>query len=195
MGEGRVVPSSVASRWFLSAVTIEACGRRSSSRVSGISQPPAGWLGGLQVLAIENRYANENNIVRHTLSTWNLVQAYDGASAKFLDAAKATLGFTQSHMVEETDAEHGEMALYRSNNRKLGTVVINILGIVDLARASGSKEYDDLLELGNFTNSWPKTTDASLATTYPRATSTGARTTSFRVRLPRAHLPRRLLRR
>ena len=102
----------------------------------------------------ENRYANENNLVRHTLSTWNLVQAYElEPRPEFLEAAKATLGFTQSHLVEETNAEHGEMLFYRyNNNQKLGAVVINILGIVDLARATGSKEYDPLLKkLGNFT--------------------------------------------
>jgi len=102
----------------------------------------------------ENRYANENNIVRHTLSTWNLVQAYEmEPRPEFLDAARKTLGFTQSHMLTETDAEHGEMAYYKfRNNVKLGTVVINILGIIDLARQAKTKEYDELLQkLGRFT--------------------------------------------
>jgi hypothetical protein len=102
----------------------------------------------------ENRYANENNIVRHTLSTWNLVQAYElDPRPEFLDAARKTLGFTQSHVLTDTDAEHGEMVFYKyKNNIKLGTVVINILGIVDLARQANTREYDDLLrKLGNFT--------------------------------------------
>jgi hypothetical protein len=102
----------------------------------------------------ENRYANENNIVRHTLSTWNLVQAYTlDPRPEFLDAARKTLGFTQSHMESEIDAEEGEMVFYKyKNNIKLGAVVINILGIVDLARAANTREYDDLLrKLGNFT--------------------------------------------
>ncbi len=102
----------------------------------------------------ENRYANENNIVRHTLSTWNLVQAYTiDPRPEFLDAARKTLGFTQSHMLGEVDAEEGEMAFYKyKNNVKLGAVVINILGIADLARAAKTREYDDLLrKLGNFT--------------------------------------------
>ena len=102
----------------------------------------------------ENRYANENNLVRHTLSTWNLVQAYEmDPRPEFLEAAKATLGFTQSKMLQETSEEHGEMVYYRyKNNVKLGAVVINILGIVDLAKQTGSDEYDHLLtKLGNFT--------------------------------------------
>lgn len=102
----------------------------------------------------ENRYANENNLVRHTLSTWNLVQAYEmDPRPEFLDAARKTLEFTQSKMLTETDDEHGEMLYYRyKNNVKLGAVVINILGVVDLAKQTGSKEYDDLLiKLGNFT--------------------------------------------
>ena len=101
-----------------------------------------------------NRYANENNIVRHALSTWNLVQAYEvEPRPEFIEAAKATLGFTEKHRVEETNPVHGEMAFYRyKDNVKLGTVVIGILGIVDLARATGSDEYDALLvKLGNFT--------------------------------------------
>jgi len=102
----------------------------------------------------ENRYANENNLVRHTLSTWNLVQAYEmDPRPEFLDAARKTLGFTQSKMLTEMSDEHGEMVYYRyKNNVKLGAVVINILGIVDLAKQTGTKEYDDLLiKLGNFT--------------------------------------------
>jgi hypothetical protein len=102
----------------------------------------------------ENRYANENNIVRHTLSTWNLVQAYTiDPRPEFLDAARKTLGFTQSHMLTESNDEHGPMAYYKyKTNVKLGAVVINILGIVDLARQAETTEYDELLtKLGNFT--------------------------------------------
>ena len=55
----------------------------------------------------ENRYANENNLVRHTLSTWNLVQAYEmDPRPEFLEAAKATLGFTQSKMLQELSLIH-----------------------------------------------------------------------------------------
>jgi hypothetical protein len=101
-----------------------------------------------------NRYANENNIVRHALSTWNLVQAYEvDPRPEFLDAAKETLKFTEKHRVEESNPDHGRMAYYRyKDNVKLGTVVIGILGIIDLARATDSTEYDELLvKLGNFT--------------------------------------------
>ena len=101
-----------------------------------------------------NRYSNENNIVRHALSTWNLVQAYElDSRPEFLEASKRTLGFTEKHRVEENSPKFGDMVYYRYNdNVKLGTVVITILGVVDLAKATGTKEYDDLLrKLGNFT--------------------------------------------
>lgn len=156
VGDNRVVPLFRGFKMVPeSAVTIESVRQaviRSGEWYLANLQPDGSVV--YKFWPSENRYANENNIVRHTLSTWNLVQAYElEPRPEFLEAAKATLGFTQSHLIEETDAEHGEMALYRfNNNQKLGTVVINILGIVDLARASGSKEYDSLLrKLGNFT--------------------------------------------
>ncbi|MEE2787288.1 MAG: hypothetical protein VX589_08110 [Myxococcota bacterium] len=101
-----------------------------------------------------NRYTDENNIVRHALSTWNLVQAYElDPRPEFLEAAKKTLGFTERHRVEENSPEFGDMVYYRyKDNVKLGTAVITILGLIDMAKATDSKEYDDLLvKLGNFT--------------------------------------------
>lgn len=102
----------------------------------------------------ENRYSNEYNFVRHTLSTWNLVQAWEMEQRpEFLEGARRSLDWSNEHLEYEDNDTFGRMAFYRFNNNvKLGSVVINILGIIDLARATDSDEFDPLLrELGNFT--------------------------------------------
>ena len=103
----------------------------------------------------DNRYSNEYNLVRHTLATWNLVQAWemDPTRDDFLEGSRRALDFTQRFLVHEDDPKTGKrMAYYTFNdNQKLGTVVVNLLGIVDLARATNSTEWDELLvEMGNF---------------------------------------------
>ncbi|MEL6341573.1 MAG: hypothetical protein AAFV53_00465 [Myxococcota bacterium] len=116
----------------------------------------------------ENRYSNEYNFVRHTLATWNLVQAYDlDPRPEFLDGSKRALAFTNAHLKREDvqqacarmawcesdllDVE-GQMAYYTyNNNQKLGSVVVNMLGMIDLARMTGSHEWDEqLIEMGRF---------------------------------------------
>ncbi len=104
----------------------------------------------------ENRYSNEYNLVRHTLATWNLVQAWemDKEREDFLVGARKALDFTEQYLVREpVPGGDGEMMAYYSfnNNQKLGTVVVNLLGMVDLARATESREWDaQLVEMGNF---------------------------------------------
>ena len=103
----------------------------------------------------ENRYSNEYNLVRHTLATWNLAQAWemDPTRADFLEGARRALDFTQRFLVKETDPNTGQPMAYYSfkDNQKLGTVVVNLLGIVDLARATQSTEWDEQLrEMGRF---------------------------------------------
>ncbi len=103
----------------------------------------------------DNRYSNEYNIVRHTLATWNLVQAWemDPTRTDFLEGARRALDFTQRFLVTEPEPKSGEtMAYYTFNdNQKLGTVVVNLLGIIDLARATDSHEWDDQLkQMGRF---------------------------------------------
>ncbi|MDG1478297.1 MAG: hypothetical protein P8R54_01835 [Myxococcota bacterium] len=116
----------------------------------------------------ENRYSSEYNFVRHTLSTWNLVQAWElDPRPEFLAGAKKALEYTDSHLVKEDigpacekvewcDPERldvsGQMAFYSYNdNQKLGSVVVNLLGMVDLARATGSDEWDEQMrEMGRF---------------------------------------------
>ncbi len=103
----------------------------------------------------ENRYSNEYNHVRHTLATWNLVQAYemDPSREEFLDGARHALNWTNKYLKYETDEKVGDMAFYSfKNNQKLGSVVVNLLGMVDLARMTKDRQWDDLMiKMGNFT--------------------------------------------
>ena len=117
----------------------------------------------------ENRYSNEYNLVRHTLATWNLVQAYNlDPRPEFLEGSKRALAFTDRFLKFEDVQEacgkvewcepgrldvSGQMAFYSyNNNQKLGTVVVNMLGLIDLARATGSHEWDEQLRaMGRFT--------------------------------------------
>lgn len=104
----------------------------------------------------ENRYSSEYNLVRHTLATWNLVQAWqvDPSRDDFLDGSRRALSLTERYRVREPSPLHpGEdMALYAFNdNQKLGTVVVNILGVVALAEATGDRSWDEALqEMGRF---------------------------------------------
>ncbi len=103
----------------------------------------------------ENRYSDEYNHVRHTLGTWNLVLAWrmDPRRADFLEGARRALRWSDQYLVREPHPQTGEpMAFYHfAGNQKLGSVVVNLLGIVDLARATGSREWDEQLrEMGRF---------------------------------------------
>ena len=96
----------------------------------------------------ENRESNEYNIVRHTLATWNLALAYRlDPKPEYLEGAQRSLEFTNQFLKHE-----GDMAYYSfNNNQKLGTVVVNLLGIIEIARITGDKSNDQLMrELANF---------------------------------------------
>ncbi len=98
----------------------------------------------------ENRYSNEYNLVRHTLATWNMVQAWemDKSRTDFLEGAERALDWTLQWRVDEGDMSFIEY----NNNRKLGSVVVGLMGMIDLARATGDKKWDDLMvRFGNFT--------------------------------------------
>lgn len=90
----------------------------------------------------ENRYSNEYNHVRHTLATWNLVQAWrvdPTRNPAWLEGARKALDWTNLYLKHE-----GDMSFYSyGNNQKLGSVVVNLMGMIDLAKATGSKEWDD----------------------------------------------------
>ena len=99
----------------------------------------------------ENRYSDEYNHVRHTLATWNLVQAWQlDPRPEFLEGAKKALGWTNKFLKEE-----GDKAFYSyNNNQKLGSVVVSLLGMIELAEATEDHQYDDLMRrMGNFSKS------------------------------------------
>lgn len=103
----------------------------------------------------ENRYANEYNHVRHTLGTWNLVTAWrmDNSRADFLEGARRALAFSDRFLVKERDPKSGQQMAYYSFDdvQKLGSVVVNMLGIIDLAKATGDHQWDEQLrEMGRF---------------------------------------------
>lgn len=97
----------------------------------------------------DNRYSDEYNIVRHTLATWNLVQAWHlDPRPEFLEGAERALNYTLRFRVDEGNTSFIE----HDNNRKLGSVVVGLLGMIDLARAKNSREWDDLIiRFGEFT--------------------------------------------
>jgi hypothetical protein len=97
----------------------------------------------------ENRFSNEYNLVRHTLATWNLVQAYQiDPRPEFLEGARAALDWTLQYRVDE-----GKMSFIEyDNNRKLGSVVVGLMGLIDLARVTNDHQWDDLINrFGEFT--------------------------------------------
>ncbi|MBL8617478.1 MAG: hypothetical protein JNM72_17855 [Deltaproteobacteria bacterium] len=104
----------------------------------------------------ENRYANEYNHVRHALGTWNMVQAWqmDNSRTDMLEGAKRALGFTDRFLVRENDPKTGLPMAYHSFDdvQKLGSVVVSLLGMIDLARATNDHRWDEQMkEMGRFT--------------------------------------------
>ena len=91
----------------------------------------------------ENRYSDEYNHVRHTLATWNLVQAYHlDPKPEYLTLAERAQDWTLKYLVEENG-----MAYYSYDKaNKLGSVVVALLGMIDLAKAKKSHEWDDLMK-------------------------------------------------
>ena len=128
----------------------------------------------------ENRYSNEYNLVRHTLSTWNLVLAWNiEPKPEFIEGARRSLDWTLSWAKTETLPDGTKMTfieypqldenghkrlvgdpstppaalddLNPAHNRKLGSVVVGLMGMIDLARATDDHQWDDLMvEMGNF---------------------------------------------
>ena len=97
----------------------------------------------------ENRESNEYNIVRHTLATWNLALAWRlDPRPEYIEGAIKSQEFTLKYLQEE-----GEMAFFSFNdNQKLGTVVVALLGMIEVARITEDHSNDALMrELANFT--------------------------------------------
>ncbi|MFH1463974.1 MAG: hypothetical protein ABIO70_06295 [Pseudomonadota bacterium] len=97
----------------------------------------------------ENRESNEYNIVRHALATWNLALAYRlDPRQEYIDGAIKAQDFTLKFLKEE-----GDMAYVDFNDVvKLGTVVVGLLGMIEVARITGDHSNDELMrKWANFT--------------------------------------------
>ncbi len=90
----------------------------------------------------ENRESNEYNLVRHTLATWNLVEAWKlDPRPEFLEGARSALDYTLKWVKDE-----GDMSFISFNdNQKLGSVVVGLLGMIDLAQVTEDHQWDDLM--------------------------------------------------
>ncbi len=114
----------------------------------------------------EARFSNEDNHVRHTLATWNLWEAYTlDPRPEFLSGAIRAQNWTlQSLQIRdhsnlkgwELDAVNASpmkddilkngMAYYTyDKNTKLGSVVVGLLGMIEVARQTNDHQYDDLM--------------------------------------------------
>lgn len=120
----------------------------------------------------DNRYSNEYNHVRHTLATWNLWQAWTlDPRPEFLEGALRAQKWTMQALVERKEeslvgwewddvnrSPYGAeikkegMAYYtHGNNTKLGSVVVGLLGMIEVAKATNDHSNDELMrKLGRF---------------------------------------------
>jgi hypothetical protein len=120
----------------------------------------------------ENRFSNEYNHVRHELATWNLWQAWTlDPRPEFLEGAIRAQDWTLRSLVERgsadfepwerafIDASPHKDAIYKDgiayftygNNTKLGSVVVGLYGMMEVARATNDHSKDELMrDLGRF---------------------------------------------
>jgi hypothetical protein len=96
----------------------------------------------------ENRYSNEYNHVRHTLATWNLWQAWTlDPRPEFLEGAIRAQDWTLRWLGEKD----GMAFMTHGGQTKLGSVVVALLGMVEVARATGDRSNDELMrKFGKF---------------------------------------------
>ncbi|MFZ5478677.1 MAG: hypothetical protein ACOZNI_18035 [Myxococcota bacterium] len=96
----------------------------------------------------ENRYSNEYNHVRHTLATWNLWQAWTlDPRPEFMEGAIRAQKWT----LESLGEWDGMAFLTHGGRTKLGSVVVALLGMVEVARATGDHSNDELMrKFGKF---------------------------------------------
>lgn len=114
----------------------------------------------------ENRYSNEYNHVRHELATWNLWQAWTlDPRPDFLEGAIRSQDWTlralqyrdgtnlepwERDLVEKSPfkdeiLKDGMAYLTYDNNTKLGSVVVGLLGMIEVQRATNDHSKDDLM--------------------------------------------------
>ncbi|MDP2306013.1 MAG: hypothetical protein Q8P18_08295 [Pseudomonadota bacterium] len=96
----------------------------------------------------ENRYSNEYNHVRHTLATWNLWQAYTlDPRPEFLEGAIRAQNWTLRWLGEKD----GMAFMTHAGQTKLGSVVVALLGMIEVAKATGDHSNDELMrKFGKF---------------------------------------------
>ncbi len=96
----------------------------------------------------ENRYSNEYNHVRHTLATWNLWQAYTlDPRPEFLEGAIRAQQWTLRALGEKD----GMAYLTHGGQTKLGSVVVALLGMIEVAKTTGDHSNDELMrKFGKF---------------------------------------------
>ncbi len=112
------------------------------------------------------RFSNEDNHVRHALATWNLWQAWSlDPRPEFIEGAVRAQNWTlqslqirdktnlkgweleavnESPMKEEI-LEKGIAYYTYQGNTKLGSIVVGLLGMVEVARSTNNHQYDDLM--------------------------------------------------
>jgi hypothetical protein len=96
----------------------------------------------------ENRYANEYNHVRHTLATWNLWEAWTlDPRPEFLEGAIRAQNWTLKSVGEKD----GMAFMTYGGQTKLGSVVVALLGMIEVAKAQNDHSHDDLMrKFGKF---------------------------------------------
>ncbi|MDP2315588.1 MAG: hypothetical protein Q8P41_22000 [Pseudomonadota bacterium] len=96
----------------------------------------------------ENRYSNEYNHVRHTLATWNLWQAYTlDPRPEFLEGAIRAQDWTLRWLGEKD----GMAYMTHAGQTKLGSVVVALLGMIEVAKTTGDHSNDELMrKFGKF---------------------------------------------
>lgn len=116
----------------------------------------------------QNRYSDDYNEVRHILSTRDLADTWRyRQDPRYLQGAREAMDWLLEYEVEDTDDKHATLphppagtTLFRyphANtrtkvaNQKLGTVAVALLGWVEWAKATGSKEEDARIrKMANF---------------------------------------------
>jgi hypothetical protein len=90
----------------------------------------------------DNRYSNEYNHVRHTLATWNLWQAWTlDPRPEFLEGAIRAQEWTLKALGEKD----GMAFMSHAGQTKLGSVVVALLGMIEVAKATGDHSNDELM--------------------------------------------------
>lgn len=90
----------------------------------------------------ENRYSNEYNHVRHTLATWNLWQAWTlDPRPEFLEGAIRAQEWTLTSLGEKD----GMAFMTHGGQTKLGSVVVALMGMIEVAKSTGDRSNDELM--------------------------------------------------